>query len=95
MRLLSTNRIRHLRQLARRIVSLYALQVHGRVYGFVIHHEGPFFGVMVGVDNVEHRVMHVLLRAAADVLEREVDALRSGAILPVHTWTVSGIAIVN
>jgi hypothetical protein len=62
--------------------SLSPLQVEVRVHRLVLHHERPILGVMVGVDDGEHRMVHVVLRAPADVLELKLDRL-AGDIFPV------------
>src|SRR5205814_694545 len=75
--------------------SVRSVQVEVRVDRLVFHHERPILGVMVGVDDGEHRMVHVLLRAPADVLELEVDRLAVGRHLAGHTRPVPLVAIVN
>src|SRR6266849_1321420 len=53
---------------ARKTASVGPVQVEVRVDRLVLHHECPILAVMVGVDDGEHRMVHVLLRAPADVL---------------------------
>src|SRR5260370_20646765 len=57
---------------ARKMASIGPVQVEVRVDRLVLHHERPILGVMVGVDDGEHPMVHVVLLAPPDVLELEL-----------------------